>query len=117
MITTLMVIHAICSALLVLMVLLQFGKGAEAGFISGAGSDQVFSGATKGNILTHITTFLAVMFLGLSIVLAKMQSKSTTTSIMDDEAPVSRPLNQDAAKAPVVPTEEKKPEVPVEKTK
>lgn len=98
--TTLMILHAAISFLLVVMVLLQFGKGAEAGLISGTGSDQVFSGATKGNILTHITTVLAVFFIASSIMLAKLQSTGSSTSIMDDEAPVSRPLNQDKAAMP-----------------
>ncbi len=113
MINALMIFHAIISVLLVLMVLLQFGKGAEAGLISGTGSDAVFSGATGGNILTHITTVLAILFLGNSIFLAKLQSTKTSSSIMDGEAPISRPLNTDVQASKK--DESTKPEAKTEK--
>ncbi|MBP5297293.1 MAG: preprotein translocase subunit SecG, partial [Bacteriovoracaceae bacterium] len=61
--STLMVINLIVSALIVLLVLLQFGKGAEAGLMSGGASDAVFSAAQKGNILSRTTTVLVVIFL------------------------------------------------------
>jgi len=91
MFTTFMIMHAALSILLVLLVLLQFGKGAEAGLISGAGSDAVFSGATKGNIMTKITTVVTVLFFISSIHLARMQTKNTSTSIMDSETPITTP--------------------------
>lgn len=95
MFATLMVFHVIVCIVLILMVLLQFGKGAEAGLISGGASDAVFSGSQKGNILSRITLVLSVLFVLNCIVLAKMQSSSVSRSILDDEAPVARPLNPD----------------------
>jgi preprotein translocase subunit SecG len=90
-----MVFHIVISVLLIVLVLLQFGKGAEAGLLSGGG-DASFTGAQQGNILTKITTVLAVLFLGNSILLAKIQSNKSTSSILDGEAPVAAPLNNDA---------------------
>ncbi len=99
MITTLMVFHAVISFFLVGMVLIQFGKGAEAGLFSGS-SDSVFTGAQQGNILGKITMVLAVLFLANSLFLAKLQSKKVDESILATETtPISRPLNSDA-KAP-----------------
>ncbi|MBL6989890.1 MAG: preprotein translocase subunit SecG [Bacteriovoracaceae bacterium] len=95
--TALMVFHAFISLLMILMVLLQFGKGAEAGLISGGASDAVFSGSQQGNILSKITTVLAIIFFANCIYLAKLQSSKTGTSILDSETPIARPLNQDAA--------------------
>ena len=95
MITTLMIFHAIISVLLIAMVLLQFGKGAEVGFIGGA-SDAVFTGSQKGNIFTKITIVLSILFMGNSIFLAKLQSVNATRSLLDDETPIVRPLNTDA---------------------
>jgi preprotein translocase subunit SecG len=64
MLHALMIFQAVVSILLIILVLLQFGKGAEAGLLSGGGaSDAAFSTAQKGNILTKITTVLAVIFL------------------------------------------------------
>lgn len=95
MINTLMIFQAIVSVLLILMVLLQFGKGAEAGLMGGSASDAVFTGSQQGNILSKITVVLSILFLGNSILLAKLQSERSGTSLMDNEAPVSRPLNSD----------------------
>jgi preprotein translocase subunit SecG len=95
MFTTLMVFHALVSILLILMVLLQFGKGAEAGLLSGGASDAVFSGNQQGNILSRITLVLSVLFVLNCIVLAKMQSSNVGRSLLDSEAPVARPLDPD----------------------
>ena len=100
MITALMVFQGIISVFLIIMVLLQFGKGAEAGLISGGASDAVFSGSQKGNILTKITTVLAVLFLSNSILLAKMQSGRSEKSIFDkaSNAPITKevPVKKEA---------------------
>jgi preprotein translocase subunit SecG len=95
MVSYLMVFHMFISVLLIVFVLLQFGKGAEAGLMSGGGGE-VFTGSQQGNILRKITIVLSVIFMGNSIFLAKIQSSSSSKSILDDEAPVSRPLNTDA---------------------
>lgn len=97
--TTFMVIHGIISVLLIASVLLQFGKGAEAGLLSGAGGESVMSGSQKGNILSKVTSVLAVLFMLNSIFLAKLQSQQSSSSLLDGEAPVARPLNSDAAEA------------------
>ncbi|WP_127716624.1 preprotein translocase subunit SecG [Halobacteriovorax sp. HLS] len=95
MFTSLMVFHIVISILLIVLVLLQFGKGAEAGLLSGGG-DASFTGAQQGNILTKLTTVLAVLFLGNSILLAKIQSTKSSSSILDGDAPIAAPLNNDA---------------------
>ena len=97
--TTLMIIQAIVAILLIIVVLLQFGKGAEAGLMSGA-SDSVMTGGQQGNILSKITIVLSILFLGNSILLSKLQHESAGKSLLDDEAPVTRPLNSDAITPP-----------------
>lgn len=99
MVTTLMIFHAVISVLLIVLVLVQFGKGAEAGLMGGS-SGEVFTASQQGNILSKITVVLAVLFLGNSVYLAKIQSTKTSSSLLDSEAPVARPLNNDAALAP-----------------
>ncbi len=95
--TALMVLQAITSVLLIIVVLLQFGKGAEAGLMAAAGSESIMSSSTRGNIMTKITAVLAIIFLGNSILLARLQDTKFEKSILDTEKPVSRPLNSDAA--------------------
>jgi preprotein translocase subunit SecG len=102
--TALMVLQALISVLLIIVVLLQFGKGAEAGLMTAAGSESIMSSSTRGNVMTKITAVLAVLFLGNSILLARLQDSKFQKSILDTEAPISRPLNSDAATAPAATT-------------
>lgn len=100
MITTLMIFQAAVSVLIIALVLLQFGKGAEVGIIGGGASDAVFTGAQKGNILTRSTIVLSVLFMGNSVLLAKLQSEGASRSLLDADAPLTRPLNRDPLPAP-----------------
>ena len=112
--TTLMIIHGIISVLLIASVLLQFGKGAEAGLLSGGGGESVISGGQKGNLLSKTTTVLAILFMLNSILLAKIQSQNASSSLLDSEAPIARPLNSDAEEAAKA---ENKSEAPTSDTK
>ncbi|MDD4973921.1 MAG: preprotein translocase subunit SecG [Bacteriovorax sp.] len=94
--TALMVLQAITSLLLIIVVLLQFGKGAEAGLMTAAGSESIMSSSTRGNVMVKITAFLALLFLGNSILLARISDTKYQKSILDTEKPISRALNTDA---------------------
>ncbi len=80
MVTTLTIIHCIISVLLILIVLLQFGKGAEAGLMMNEGSNLL---PQKGNVMTKVTAVLAVLFLSLSLALAVLRGHKTGESIFD----------------------------------
>ncbi len=96
MITTLMIFHAVVSVLLIVLVLLQFGKGAEAGLLTGgAGGLDSMNIKPRGNPLSKLTVVLSILFIGNSVLLARLQTTTATRSILDDEAPISRPLNFD----------------------
>ena len=97
MITFLIVLHVVICVLLVVTVLLQFGKGAEMGAVMGGGgaSQAVFSSSAKGNFMTKLTTILAIGFMINSIVLTTMKSRDAKRSLFDNEAPVAAPLNSD----------------------
>ncbi len=96
MITFLIVLHVIICSLLVVAVLLQFGKGAEMGAVMGGGASQaVFSSSAKGNFMTKLTSILAISFMVNSIILTTMKSRDAKKSLFDNEAPVAAPLNSD----------------------
>lgn len=104
----LMIFHGVISVLLIITVLLQFGRGAEAGFLTGGSSEAVMSGAQRGNVLSKLTTVLAILFLGNSVVLGKLQSKANSSSILDS-APIETAI-------PAIPVPAKVPTTkPVEK--
>ncbi|MDY0360246.1 MAG: preprotein translocase subunit SecG [Desulforegulaceae bacterium] len=103
----LVTIHIIASIMIIIMVLLQAGKGSSLGAALGGGSNQTLFGPTgSGNILTKITTGLAIVFMLTSISLAYMSGKSTSSSVVDkikQEAPlqtnsVSETSNETAEK-------------------
>lgn len=94
----LIILHVVVCILLTVVVLLQFGKGAEAGAMMGSGSSQaIFTSSAKGNFFTKMTTVLAIAFMVNSVALTLLTSKNATDSILDGEAPVAAPLNNDAA--------------------
>lgn len=105
--TTLMIFQAVVSILLIVVVLLQFGKGAEAGLMSGGG-ESLMTGAQQGNILSKITVVLSILFMGNSVLLAKIQSDKAGASLLDTEAPIARPLNSDAQTETAAPVAEEK---------
>lgn len=97
MIDGLIMLHVIVCILLTVVVLLQFGKGAEAGAMMGSGSSQaIFTSSAKGNFFTKMTTVLAITFMINSVALTMLKSKESSSSRLDGEAPVSAPLNSDA---------------------
>jgi preprotein translocase subunit SecG len=103
MLTGLITLHIAICILLTVVVLVQFGKGAEAGAMMGGGgsSQAVFTSSSKGNFFTKLTTFLAIAFMVNSVILTAATSKQAKESIFDGEAPIAAPLNSDSKTAPV----------------
>src|SRR5213080_4767352 len=76
--TFLTVIHVIVCTFLILVVLLQAGKGGGMGiaFGGGGGSQTVFGSSGAGNFLTRLTAICATIFFCNSLALAYMSSQS-----------------------------------------
>lgn len=69
--TTVIVVHILVSLGLIGLVLIQQGKGAEAGASFGGGASQtVFGSQGSGSFLTRMTAYLAVIFFVTSVSLA-----------------------------------------------
>jgi len=84
--TTIMVaLHVTFCILLILIVLLQSGKGAEMGISMGGGSGQTLFGAGgPATIMTKITTAVAILFMVTSLTLAYLSGHQSETSVMKD---------------------------------
>lgn len=72
--TLLVVLYVLVCAFLVLVVLLQPGRGGMGGAFGSGMGQQVFGGAGPTNILQKITAICAALFMVLSILLAYMSS-------------------------------------------
>ena len=74
--TLLLVLHIMVCLVLILVVLLQRGKGSDMGAaLGGGGSNTVFGGRGAGNFLTKLTTAAAAGFMLTSLSLSYMTSQ------------------------------------------
>lgn len=103
--TVLLIIHILVCLLLVGIVLLQGGKGAEVGATFGAGSSQTIFGATGGQtFLGKMTTGAAIIFMLTSLALAFYWGRSGVSSVMPDQvAPVTSPAQSMPTAPPAAP--------------
>ena len=69
--TLIIIVHVVAAIAIVGLVLLQQGKGADAGASFGSGASQtVFGSSGSGNFLVRATTIAAVIFFVTSLTLA-----------------------------------------------
>ena len=81
--TAIIIVHVICTLFLILVILLQTGKGAAMGFGPGAGGSQTMFGSSgAGNFLTKMTTAIATLFMITSLTLGIMSTKEKSRSVM-----------------------------------
>ncbi len=87
--TIVLVLHVLLALGLIGLVLIQQGKGADAGAAFGSGSSgTVFGPAGSGSFLTRLTTTCATLFFVTSLTLAVMAAnRGETTDSVVDQAP------------------------------
>jgi len=83
--TFLTVLHIIVGFFLILVILLQAGKGAAIGASLGsAGSQAMFGSSGSGNFLTKLTTGAAIIFMVTSLSLSVFISKRDQDSVITE---------------------------------
>ena len=81
MIIFLIVLHTIVSVLLISVVLMQASQGGGlSGTFGGQAASSILGGQSAGNVLSKITTWLAVIFIGLAIFISILSGPSSETS-------------------------------------
>lgn len=105
-------LHIAVCIVLIMVVLLQTGKGTDMGAAFGGGSSQtLFGSAGASTFLSKATTFAAVVFMLTSLGLAYLSSHKTEHSIMTDietTAPMDLPVQEN----PVQENDEVKQSIP-----
>ncbi len=91
MITAVLVLHIMVCITLVIVVLLQQGKGADIGAVFGGSSQTVFGASGAGNMLTKATYALAAVFFSTSLFLAYNSTRRATGSIFTGRSFPSAP--------------------------
>ena len=104
----LLVAYLIVAIFLVGFVLLQQGKGAEAGASFGAGgANTVFGSSGSGNFMTRTTAILATLFFTISLIIGGITAGTSETvdefetiqAIVNDQTPS---LESDGTEFPVM---------------
>src|SRR2546426_12416979 len=96
----LVVLHVIISIFLILVVLVQQGKGADlAGAFGGGGSQTAFGARGATTLLHKLTTTFFVLFVMTSMALAVLQGRPRSSG-MNSRTPPPTPPAQKKAKLP-----------------
>jgi len=103
---TLSILHMLIAVVLILVILLQSGKGADMGAAFGGGSSQtVFGGRGAATFLSKLTSAVIVLFMLSSLFLAIYVGRRGTSSVITEErarqaAPSPAPQMPPAAQTP-----------------
>lgn len=118
--TFLVVVQVLVAIALIALVLIQHGKGADAGAAFGSGaSGTVFGSRGAANFLSRATAWLATVFFSVSLALAYLvHGRAAPTSVVDtvqQQATPAKPAVPEetapaAAPAPAAPDTPKVPE-------
>ena len=107
--------HTIISVLIIVLVLLQRGKGADAGAAFGAGaSGTVFGAKGSSNFFPSATAVLATAFFVSSLSLAYLSSQRSTPaeSFLEDTLATEAPTNPETTVIDEASDDEDFPELP-----
>jgi preprotein translocase subunit SecG len=110
----LIIVHIIVCLALIMIVLLQTGKGADMGAAFGGGSSQTLFGSSGAStFLSKATTIAAIIFMLTSLALAYFSSHRTADSIMKEtNAPIEQQTSPTESDVPV--QESNKPQKPTQ---
>ena len=114
MITLVTILHVLACFVLILVVLLQAGKGANMGAAFGGSSQTVFGSSGAGTFLGKLTATVAIIFMLTSLILTYTAGHRGSSLVERSKIPITQQAppaaNPDAAKQPVLPpaTPEKK---------
>jgi len=90
--TLVIIVHVIVSIALILIILLQTGKGTDIGAVFGGGSSNTLFGSTgPTSFLGKLTAGAAVVFMITSLFLAYAAGGRISPTIMKEGAPASAP--------------------------
>src|ERR1700741_2462278 len=106
MILAVTILHVIVSIGLILVVLLQTGKGAEMGAVFGGSSSTVFGSSGAGTFLTRLTTGTAIVFMLTSLSLTYFSACRNSATVFDTAPPAASSAPQAPAPAEPAPQPE-----------
>jgi preprotein translocase subunit SecG len=106
--TIIVVLHVLVCIALILIVLLQAGKGAEMGAAFGGASQTIFGSAGAMGFLSKLTTVAAIIFMITSLLLTFTSSRRASTIMKERPAPTAPAESSQAPVQPQTPVPEPK---------
>ncbi|UCG13198.1 MAG: preprotein translocase subunit SecG, partial [Deltaproteobacteria bacterium] len=88
----LVVLHLLVCMALIVIVLLQTGKGSEIGAVFGGSSQTLFGSTGGGTFFGKLTTGIAIVFLLTSLILAGRSHRMAGESVMTGVKPAAAPV-------------------------
>jgi preprotein translocase subunit SecG len=107
----LIAVHYLICFFLIVVILLQAGKGADIGAVFGGASQTLFGSRGPATFLSKMTAVVAIAFLGTSIWLSQI-SKSKSVESVIDKAPITETAPAQAPAPETAPAEQAAPEQP-----
>ena len=102
--TLIVILHIVVSVALILVILLQTGKGSDIGAVFGGGSSQTLFGSTgPTSFLSKLTAGAAIVFMLTSLFLAYFSGRGPSGSIMKGAAPPAQTMPAPPASMPAMP--------------
>ena len=105
------IIHVVVCVALVMIVLLQAGKGAEMGAAFGGASQTLFGSTGAMGFLTKLTTIAAIIFMMTSLLLAFSSTREASSVVR--ERPAQKAAPAEPGPPPVLPQAPVQPQAPV----
>ncbi len=104
--TLILVIHVLTAIVIIALVLLQHGKGADMGAAFGGGaSGSLFGSTGSANFLSRATAILATVFFLTSLALTWFSAHRTESAgVMESHPATQAPAVPPAGQAPAAPT-------------
>jgi preprotein translocase subunit SecG len=117
------IIHVVVCLALIMIVLLQTGKGASMGAAFGGSSQTVFGSGGAATFLSKLTTIAAAVFMVTSLLLAFMYGPGSISSVVGTPSaatqkqttPTQTPTGIPLSPTPVAPALPLSPEKPITK--
>jgi len=104
----LIIAYVLIALALIGLVLIQQGKGADMGASFGAGSSAtVFGSGGSGNFMTKMTTYLAIAFFAISLILGNLTANRTKA--VDEWNDLSAPASEQTMATDAIPDESAEP--------
>ncbi|MCZ8158071.1 MAG: preprotein translocase subunit SecG [Leptospira sp.] len=90
---TILTLFILLSLFLILLVMIQTGKGGASGMLGGSTASQSVFGASTADVMTKTTRIAAILFIALSLTLSFLFAKKDEVLLPEVESSLDAPVN------------------------